>query len=167
MNDSGSPWRYNIHQGEGKGWLARCALNQHQRGFASLSFTSTAPFLSPTKQVSHNTTAPGTGPLRPQISLDRGQTHHGGFKAKNAHRRWPLQPEGCDPRCKPAAVLPKGMLSSLLHPGPAERWVPWGREEGARPSVKQPFLEAKGTLAPNVLHGVIHRRCFFYRAISF
>lgn len=83
--------------------------------------------------------------LQAQIPLSSGQTYHGGFKVKNTHGRWPLQPE----ECKVAMVLPKGMSSSLLHPGPMEGSV--GRGGGCPCQRQAAFPEATGASAPDML----------------
>lgn len=136
MNDSGSPWRCNVHQGEGKGWLARSALNQHQWGFASLSFTSMAPFLSPTKQESHNIAASGTSPSDRRSSLIVNKHIMVALKPKMPGRGGPpsqrYTTHGANrPRC-----CPKGCPHPSCTLIPQRGGCCGAAEEGAHPSIR-------------------------------
>lgn len=92
-NDSCSPWRCDVHRGEGEGWRLAWPWTSITRVCLSLSHPQHFPLPCQAGIAGCHSTRGCSCP-------SSGDKHHSGFGAKNAHRMW-----GCGQGCKPTSPL--------------------------------------------------------------
>lgn len=119
-NDSCSPWRCDVHQGEGEGWRLEWPWTSTIRVCLSLSYPQHFPLPCQAGIAGYHSTRnwpPPTARVHCQ-----GTNITVAWKPKMPPRMW-----GCKQGCKPASSL-----LTLARGG----WVPWGWQEGAHPSTE-------------------------------
>lgn len=118
-NDSCSPWRCDVHQGEGEGWRLAWPWTSITRVCLSLSYPRHFPLPCQAGIAGYHSSRDCWCPLS-------GDKHHSGFEAKNAHRMWGCK-QGCKATSSLLTVAQGGWLQQGAHPS-MELWNPRGHQ---------------------------------------